>query len=37
MIIVRAFGANGALLRVDRAYQPGDRIEIEPDQKHLIV
>ena len=48
MITIRAFAADGALLaetshaseallRVDREYQAGDRIEIESSEKHLIV
>jgi len=48
MIMVRVLNAEGRLLaeaahetdvrlRVDRSYQPGDRIEINSDEKHLIV
>lgn len=48
MITIRVISSEGALLsqaaheseallRVDRVYQPGDRVEIESDDKHLIV
>ena len=35
--LAQAAHESEALLRVDRAYQPGDRIEIVSDEKHLIV
>ena len=36
-LLAKAQHGSEALLRVDRAYQPGDRIEIVSDEKHLIV
>jgi len=36
-LLAQAAHASEALLRVDREYLPGDRIEIESDEKHLIV
>ena len=36
-LLAQAAHESEALLRVDRAYEPGDVIEIESDVKHLIV
>jgi len=36
-LLAQAAHASEALLRVDRTYEPGDRIEILSDVKHLIV
>ena len=37
VLLAQAAHETEALARVDRAYQPGDRIEILSDEKHLIV